>query len=234
MRITTSDAWLLSSEPDEMLAVLRRKAKPSARKLRLFSVAACRCLDAFFDEHARQALDVAEQFADGLASLEELTAVHHTALVPNRPRPPRRTFAERQAAAREIAIISHGWDSIEGATRVDQAVPSRVTFAAKICELVPPDSPRGVAFDPVVLSKMFRDVFVNPFRPVPFNAAWTTQTVSNLAQTIYEEHAFDRLPILADALEEGGCTDADFLAHCRGDGIHVRGCWVVDLILGKS
>jgi hypothetical protein len=55
-----------------------------------------------------------------------------------------------------------------------------------------------------------------------------------LAQAIYEERAFDRLPILADALEESGCYNADLLAHCRSDGPHVRGCWAVDLVLGKE
>ena len=56
----------------------------------------------------------------------------------------------------------------------------------------------------------------------------------NLAQAIYEERRFGDLPVLADALEEAGCTDADILSHCRGPGPHVRGCWVVDLLLGKQ
>jgi hypothetical protein len=64
--------------------------------------------------------------------------------------------------------------------------------------------------------------------------AWRDSTIRKLAKSIYDDRAFDRLPLLADALEEAGCTDADILAHCRGDGPHVRGCWVVDLILGKS
>ena len=67
-----------------------------------------------------------------------------------------------------------------------------------------------------------------------FDAAWRTATVTSLALAIYEERAFDRLPILADALEDAGCTNADILGHCRGGGEHVRGCWVVDLVLGKE
>ena len=55
-----------------------------------------------------------------------------------------------------------------------------------------------------------------------------------LAGAIYDERAFDRLPVLGDALEDAGCADAAILAHCRGPGEHVRGCWVVDLLLGKS
>jgi len=64
--------------------------------------------------------------------------------------------------------------------------------------------------------------------------AWLTSTVTSLAQSIYQERAFDRLPILADALEDSGCTNPDILNHCRQPGEHVRGCWVVDLLLGKE
>jgi hypothetical protein len=65
--------------------------------------------------------------------------------------------------------------------------------------------------------------------------AWLTSTVIALARGIYDDRAFDRMPILADALEDAGCDNADILAHCRdADATHVRGCWVVDLILGKE
>jgi len=82
-----------------------------------------------------------------------------------------------------------------------------------------------------------RDIFGNPFRPVAVNPAWRTWsdgTVAKLAQTIYDDRRFDRMPILADALEEAGCDNAGILIHCRGPGPHVRGCWVVDLLLGKE
>jgi hypothetical protein len=78
-----------------------------------------------------------------------------------------------------------------------------------------------------------RDIFGNPFRPVSADPAWLTSAVVELAGGIYAERAFDRLPILADALQDGGCENAEILAHCRGDGPHVRGCWAVDLLLGK-
>jgi hypothetical protein len=79
-----------------------------------------------------------------------------------------------------------------------------------------------------------RDIFGNPFRPVTADPQWLTPTVVTLAQTIYADRAFDRLPILADALEDAGCDEADILTHCRADEPHVRGCWVVDLVLGKG
>jgi len=83
-------------------------------------------------------------------------------------------------------------------------------------------------------ASLFRDIFGNPFRPVAFDPAWRTATVTSLAQAIYADRRFGDLPILADALEDAGCTSADVLEHCRTPGEHVRGCWVVDLALGKE
>jgi len=81
---------------------------------------------------------------------------------------------------------------------------------------------------------LLRDIFGNPFRLVTIDPSWRTSTVTNLAAAIYDERAFDRLPILADALEDSGCTNADLLNHCRQAGVHVRGCWALDLVLGKE
>ena len=84
---------------------------------------------------------------------------------------------------------------------------------------------------------MLLEVFANPFRSRildPVWLSWNNGTVGKLAQAIYDDGAFDRLPVLADALEEAGCTDADKLTHCRSEGPHVKGCWVVDLILSKD
>ena len=79
-----------------------------------------------------------------------------------------------------------------------------------------------------------RDIFANPFRPLTFQPSWRSATAVSLAQAIYDERAFDRLPILADALEDAGCDNADLLDHLRSPGPHVRGCWALDLILGKK
>ena len=82
---------------------------------------------------------------------------------------------------------------------------------------------------------LLRDIF-GPvlFRPVRIAPAWLSPTVKQLAEVMYESRDFSRLPILADALEEGGCTNADILTHCRQPGVHVRGCFVVDLLLGRT
>jgi hypothetical protein len=85
--------------------------------------------------------------------------------------------------------------------------------------------------------RLLHDLFGDPFYPALIHPkkAWANKrNALNLAHTIYDDRAFDRMPILADALEEAGCTNADILNHCRQPGEHVRGCWVVDLILGKS
>ncbi len=89
----------------------------------------------------------------------------------------------------------------------------------------------------IAQADLIRDIFGNPFRPVavdPAWLAWNDGAIRKMAQAIYDERAFDRLPLLADALEDAGCADADILAHCRGPGPHVRGCWLVDSLLGKK
>jgi hypothetical protein len=77
-------------------------------------------------------------------------------------------------------------------------------------------------------------LFGNPFRPLAFDSRWRTADVLGLARGIYEDRAFERLSLLADALMDAGCDSEDTLSHCRGPGPHVRGCWVVDLVLGKE
>jgi hypothetical protein len=80
--------------------------------------------------------------------------------------------------------------------------------------------------------RTLRDLFGNPFRPVAFDPRWRTEDVLGLARGIYEERAFERMPLLADALMDAGCADDRVLAHCREPGAHYRGCWVVDAVLG--
>jgi hypothetical protein len=95
--------------------------------------------------------------------------------------------------------------------------------------------------------RLLRDIFGNPFHPLPPRKgkrawedqkhhwlAWQDGTILNMAQAIYDDRAFDLLSVLADALEEAGCTNPDVLAHCRGSETHVRGCWLLDLLLKKG
>jgi len=82
--------------------------------------------------------------------------------------------------------------------------------------------------------RLLRCIFGNPFHALTIERSWRATTVTALAQAIYKDRAFDRMPILADALEDAGCSSQDILQHCRSGGEHVRGCWVVDLLLGKE
>ncbi|MBX9585555.1 MAG: hypothetical protein K2X87_35050 [Gemmataceae bacterium] len=80
-----------------------------------------------------------------------------------------------------------------------------------------------------------RDLFGNPFRPVAFDPDWRTSTAVALARGMYDARDFGPMPVLADALQDAGCDHPEVLAHCRDPaGIHVRGCWVVDGVLGLT
>ncbi|MBA4187880.1 MAG: hypothetical protein C0467_07665 [Planctomycetaceae bacterium] len=84
------------------------------------------------------------------------------------------------------------------------------------------------------LADLVREFVCNPVRQVTFDAAWRTDTALSLARHMYESRDFSAMPILADALQDAGCENDDTLNHCRDtNGVHVRGCWVVDLVLGK-
>jgi hypothetical protein len=125
------------------------------------------------------------------------------------------------------------WQVLERRHSLCQQVRIGITFAAgtSLPSWPPPSSEfagRRTRAD------LFRDIIGNPFRPVTADPSWLTSTVVSLAEGIYADRAFDRLPILADALQDAGCDNPDVLEHCHGPGPHVRGCWVVDLILGKA
>jgi hypothetical protein len=82
---------------------------------------------------------------------------------------------------------------------------------------------------------LIRDIFGNPFRPVTFAPDWRTSTAVAIAKGMYESRDFSAMPILADALQDAGCDSDDILNHCRDESqVHVRGCWVCDLVLGKA
>jgi hypothetical protein len=83
-------------------------------------------------------------------------------------------------------------------------------------------------------AELLRDIFRYPFRRVGYSRAWHTDTVLSLARRMYESRDFSAMPILADALQDAGCEDPDILNHCRGPGSHVRGCWVIDRVLGNQ
>jgi hypothetical protein len=82
--------------------------------------------------------------------------------------------------------------------------------------------------------RVLRDVIGNPFRPATLAPSWLTPTVVGLATQMYDSRDFSAMPILADALQDAGCEDQGIPGHCREPGLHGRGCWAVDLVLGKE
>ena len=219
----TEAEWLECEEPRRMLAFLHRQA--SYRKFRLFACACCRRRwHLMTSEQSRRAVEVAERYADDLADPEELEEVFQAAA----------EEAEDLDNAATAAAYAAVWDDEQAAEEAADYAAYTVDDASE--NAVPSGSrwgPAGVA-ECAAQSEFIRCVFGNPFRAVAFDPAWRTTNVAELAQAIYDERAFDRLPILADALLDAGCDSEAILAHLRGPGPHVRGCWVVDLILGKE
>jgi hypothetical protein len=226
----TEAEWFGSTDPWSMLQFLRGRS--SDRKLRLFAVACCRRIWHFFaDEVCKQTVEVGERFADGLASRNDRKAARAVAQAyayaeVSAGREQHRDWASAALATVETPARSAALSAFLSAARTP----------ANSCERDPLLFQEKRNLEQVEQCRLLRDVF-NPFRPVsldPVWLAWNDGTVPKMAQAIYHERAFDRLPILADALEDAGCDNADVLAHCRGEGEHVRGCWVVDLLLGRA
>ena len=82
--------------------------------------------------------------------------------------------------------------------------------------------------------RLIREIVGNPFHHVKVDPSWLTPGVLDMAQSIYDERQYETMPILGDRLEENGCTDEYLLNHCRQEEEHVRGCWVIDLLLGRN
>jgi hypothetical protein len=214
----TEEEWLASDDRQPMLEFLR--GKQSDRKLRLFACACCRQIWDHLVDDSRGALVVVERFAEGAASLPELSQAQDVAIDAARTAEGEAvwmaTSSDAFSAAFEASFCAAGQEAClgwPGRNENDQVsvVQEHTTFAA-----------------------LLRDIFGNPFRPVTFDPRWRTSDVVGLAQAIYDDKAFERMPILADALMDAGCEDEQVIGHCRGDGPYVRGCWVVDLVLGKE
>jgi hypothetical protein len=163
---------------------------------------------------------VAERYADGLASDQDLASERRGVPFPD-------MYSEWVLAP---SAHDGAWQPVDWLT------------SARDLMKIDPDALRHCPFplDEVAQRAvlLLRDIFGSlPFRPVniaPDVLAWNDSTVVKLAQGIYDDRAFDRLLVLADALEEAGCHDADILGHCRQPGPHVGGCWLVDAILRKA
>jgi hypothetical protein len=222
----TEAEWLACTDPIVILEFLR--GKTSARKLRLFAVSGFRRLlrlsrlvQDVGDDSWDRMIDIAERHADGLATPSELPSWGHPdgieregTMAPCMHQLLLLTAADSYPAAQQTIGLLAGW---------------KLEFTGQVSYTRPEELP--------ILAELLRDLIGDPFLPRTLEPSWLScndRAVLHLAQGIYAERAFERMPILGDALEEAGCADADVLRHCRQPDGHVRGCWVVDLLLAKE
>jgi hypothetical protein len=224
----TEQEWLTAIDPHYLFKKVH--GFMFERKLRLFAIACCNRVSTLCnDSLAMNWLSVAEMYADGQAQK------------------PQRQNAEGEA---------HRAGTVNGYLvvctlhkRANEAASRSSSFSADaVARAAVPEffestkdtekwsrvlrSERQKEFN--AQADLLRDIFGNPFRPITLLPEWRTSTVLALATGIYEEKAFDRMPILADALGDAGCDNEEILQHCRSETVHTRGCFVVDLILGKE
>jgi hypothetical protein len=271
--------WLACTDPHVMwgplLHLVSRPHDEIRRKGRLLVCALCRRhWHLLTDYRSRQAVEVAERFADDQASADELRAglerasraiVHDYSagqeLRYDQARAPRRAACSAACMA-QCAVTDQWLDAVHVTGYATQAAV-QAAYAVQGGALVYREREQFIGISSIdddedfltmrepywpgetvianmedqVLVSLQRDIFGNPFRPVPVDGGWlhwNNGCIPKIAGSIYEERAFDQLPVLADALEDAGCTNQDLLDHCRQPGEHVRGCWVVDLIIGKQ
>ena len=251
----TEVEWLACNDWQRMLSFIMTNA--SHRKLRLFLCACCRsALDPQRSEELCLAVETIENFADGLATKFELNLAHGVAdnwtLAGDyaiskadkeselwkcgyfseededpqvTPETLRQLRTDLEAAC---AVKGASWEPLDYNFRTS-SVQDDGTISFPEISLIDIHN-TSEANDRV---NFIRDLFGNPFSKGNITTHDFDRQVLNLTQTIYQTRAFDRMPILADALEESGCLSNEVLKHCREGVPHVRGCWVLDLILKK-
>jgi hypothetical protein len=225
--------WQSATDPQPMLDYLSGRA--SERKLRLFAAAWCRRVwPLLTDARSRRAVEVAERFADGEASAEDLhlaaagaEAVAEAAMTA--------VDTAHQVAQASAALAALHATRAAAEQAADYAASSAASAAYHAATpFRSPSVARARAAERAAQARLLAELFGSPFHRVsvePAWLAWGDRLLPRLARAIYDEQAFDRLPYLADALEEAGCADAVVLAHCRRPGEHLRGCWALDLLL---
>jgi hypothetical protein len=242
--------WLACTDPERMLDSLRGRA--SDRKLRLFAVACCRRVWTSLEHEVfRDAVEKAESFADGLVDRTELLQAWQRAAATfphlhGRDDGPGAALSASGFPSKPKSLLERIADALDDAwwedefDKGDPLAPALVT-ARHAARAAADEAGQSRLLDTAARvaehrqqAALVRCLFGNPFHPPRNCDAWPTGEVRALADAIYAGRAFERMPLLADALEAAGCTDADMIEHCRSDGEHARGCWVVDLLLGKE
>jgi hypothetical protein len=213
VNVTDEEGWLAATDPAVMLALL--PARVSSRRCRLL---ACACVrKVWWNPNGfgcQLAVDTAERMCDGPVPEDERNAAVATI---------RSGEAEASNAWSYLVAAAAATLHPSGIDAADLALDNLDSFSWELFD-------RSSHGECVAL---VRDIFGNPFRPT-FDPTWQTSTSLALARLIYDSRDFSAMPILADALQDAGCNNAEVLDHCREPGSHVRGCWVIDLILGKE
>ena len=225
----TEQEWLACAHPWKILKLLRRKT--SDRKVRLFACACCRrAWSQIRPSLGQKAVEVAEQYADGAVDAGVLAATRAAAIEMGR------------GVSWGPAFVAACWSANPGRSTVEKVASNLAKHMAVFIASARSGKRWKAAKDQESLAQatLLREILGNPFRPVTVDPDWQTPTVRALAQAAYDNRELPagtldpaRLAVLADALEEAGCTDPTILGHLRGLGPHVRGCFAVDLLLGK-
>jgi hypothetical protein len=251
--IRTEADWESCPKPALMLAFLSHGTERIClRKMHLFACACCRRIWPLLQhDSARRAVEIAEQFADGLATREELATARKLAdaearsiasMAPIPWTPLTRTVTTATEATAKCALRN----GIEAGNRGHDAAARAAAHAAPQVARKEGNA-HYTAWSAAIDAEhreqapLLRDIIGNPFRTVavdPFWLAANNRLVLRLARTTYDERSLPsgaldvtRLGVLADALEDAGCTNGDILNHCRSPGPHFRGCWVVDMFI---
>jgi hypothetical protein len=209
----TEEEWLNSTDPNQVFKHIARQ--PSPRTRQLFACACCRHVYwTRLPAEIQAVIEFSERYADGLATESELDRALRLAS----------DYEESQHRERGSRLFSEMPPGARAATWAKHAIFGQAIFE-------PNDTSR------LTRSHFYREIYGNGFHAVTLDPSWLDLNhgaVRQLAQSIYQERTFADLPFLADALEEAGCSDAVILDHLRSPWPHVRGCWALDLILGKS
>jgi hypothetical protein len=215
----TESEWLNFYDPARMLVFVQGKL--SNRQLRLFGCACVRLTWALVGKPSPSAVETAEMFADNFATKAALRRA--------------RGDVRTKRHALDVADVRTGpqW----GAYWLTEVVASENAYGSVLSEMI--RLSEILLLDRNAWSKLcglLRDVYGNPFQrviPNPQWRKWNDATVLKIAEGMYADRAFDRMPILHDALLDASCADEALLSHCRNPEGHVRGCWAIDLILDK-
>jgi hypothetical protein len=247
-RPMTEAEWLAFPHLYDRIRSLGMQAG-TERRLRLFACVCCRRVWHLLQvDAAKRVVEYSEAYADGKVSAAELRAVNDSpdfddfdALQLSELQPPE---AEIQLSACVVAALEAARCLASSSAGISSDVTLIVqnTSYELARDFMRSSRNYKIGFSPGIdevefteKEKLLHDIFGNPFRPAAFSPEWRTDTAVALARQMYESRDFSAMPILADALQDAGCDNEDILNHCRDPKqVHVRGCWVVDLMRGNG